>query len=72
MKRGIIALIGFLIFATGLLALLLSLVGIQFSFLTWIDKPSPMFGFLMRLAMIIVGLIIFYLAQTNFGSEQEE
>ena len=62
-------LIGFLLAGTGFLALSLSLVGVKLSFLTWIDAPGPLFGFVMRLLMIVAGFVIIYLAQSNFRGE---
>lgn len=69
-NRGLITLVGFLLAGTGFLALILSLVGLQLSFLTWIDAPGRLFGFVVRLVMIIVGIVIIYLAQTNFKGEE--
>lgn len=69
-NRGLITLVGFLLAGTGFLALILSLVGLQLSFLTWIDAPGRLFGFVIRLVMIIVGIVIIYLAQTNFKGEE--
>lgn len=72
-NRGWITLVGFLLAGLGFLALILSLVGLNFTFLTWIDKPGHLFGFIARLVMIIAGVIIIYIAQTSFdGGELEE
>ena len=68
--KGIITLAGFLLAGLGFLALVLSVVGVKLSFLTWIDAPGPLFGFVSRLVMIITGIIIVYLAQTDFSGEQ--
>ena len=57
--------LGFLMAGTGILALVLSLIGIQLSFLTWIDYPGKLFGFLARIFMILVGFILIYLTQTD-------
>lgn len=62
-NKGIITLVGFLMAGIGFLALILSLIGLQLSFLTWIDTPGRLFGFLFRIVMIVGGLIIVYLAQ---------
>jgi predicted transcriptional regulator len=68
-NKGIITFVGFLLAGTGFLALVLSLVGVQLSFLTWIDSPGRLFGFVVRLLMILVGIVIVYLAQTDFSGE---
>ena len=57
--------LGFLLAGTGFLALVLSLIGIQLSFLTWIDSPGRLFGFLARIGMILLGFILIYLTQTD-------
>ena len=69
-NKGLITFIGFLLAGLGFLALVLSLVGVQLSFLTWIDSPGKLTGFLIRLIMILAGIIIIYLAQTNFSGEE--
>lgn len=69
-NKGWITLFGFLLAGTGFLALSLSLVGVKLSFLTWIDAPGPLFGFVMRLLMIVAGFIMVYLAQTDFRGEE--
>lgn len=63
--------VGFLIAGIGFVALILSLVGLQLSFLTWIDAPGRLFGFVMRLVFIIIGMVLIVLAQTDFKGEAE-
>lgn len=69
-NKGLLTLVGFLLAGLGFLALVLSLVGVKLSFLLWIDKPGPLFGFVMRLLMILVGFVLVYLAQTDFKGEE--
>lgn len=68
--KGIFTMVGFIIFMIGMSALVLSLVGVKLSFLTFIDKPSPMFGFLARLAMVLGGIVVIVLAQTDWEGER--
>jgi len=60
---------GFLLLTIGFLALVLSMVGIQFAFLTWLDAIGPLFGFVMRILMMLAGIVIIYMAQTDFRGE---
>lgn len=69
-NKGIVTLVGFLLAGIGFLALVLSVVGVKLSFLTWIDRPGPLVGFVIRLVMIVTGIIIVYLAQTDFSGEE--
>jgi len=47
------------------------LVGVQLSYLTWIDAPGRLVGLLIRLGMIVSGAIIIYLTQTNWRQEND-
>ena len=65
MQKPIITLLGFLLFFFGAIAIILSIVGLQLSFLTWIDSPSRTFGLVIRLLMLVSGLIIMYLSKMD-------
>ena len=67
--KGWWTLLGFVLLMIGFLALVLSLVGIQFAFLTWMDAIGPLFGFVMRILLMLVGVVIIYMAQSDFRGE---
>ena len=69
-NKTILAIVGFLLAGTGFLALVLSMVSVQLSFLTWIDIPGRLFGFVIRLLMIIVGMAMIYLNLTDFSKDE--
>ncbi len=69
-KKSWLIVFGFLLAGTGFLALVLSLVGVKLSFLTWLDAPGALFGFLMRLVFIITGIIIVYLNLSDFSGDR--
>ncbi len=69
-RKNLFAIIGFSMFIIGFLALVLMMVGVKLSFLTWIDAPGRLFGFIARLLMIIVGIMIIYFSQTNWRQEE--
>ncbi len=71
-NRGWFTLVGFLLAGTGLFALILMLVGMQLSFLTWIDASSQLLGFVIRLVMIMVGIVLIYMAQTREEVSSEQ
>ena len=68
-NKGTITLIGFILAGIGFISLILALVGVQLSFLTWIDAPSRFFGFIMRIIFIVVGMVLIVLAQTDVEKE---
>ncbi len=56
----------------GFFALVLSLVGVKLSYLLFIDKMGPLAGFVIRLMMIVIGMVIVVLAQTDWKKEIED
>lgn len=72
MNRGLWTVIGFCLFILGFSALVLSLVGVRISFLAWMDAPSMLFGFVMRLVFILLGFVIVYLARTDWKQMEDE
>jgi hypothetical protein len=54
--------LGFVLFILGMLSLVLVLIGANFSYLAWIDKPGSPRGLLIRMFMIGGGLIMSYMA----------
>jgi hypothetical protein len=58
--------LGFILFLFGFLALILSLVGLQFSFLAFIDGAGRTFGLLARILMIFGGVTLMYIARSKF------
>jgi hypothetical protein len=71
MKKGLYTTIGFLLFILGGTSLFLSLVGVKLSFLTWIDAGGGLLGFVIRLVMLIGGIVIAALANTDWKNEDE-
>jgi len=71
-KKGIYAIIGFTLFIVGFLALFLMLVGVQLSYLTWIDAPGRLVGFIIRIGMILSGAVIIFLTQTNWRIDNDD
>ncbi len=70
MNKTVAMSIGFILFIVGMLAVVLSLVGVQLSFLVWLDNISTLFGFVAKLLMVIGGIVIIVLAQTDWSQEQ--
>jgi hypothetical protein len=69
-KKDMTAVGGFLLLLFGMLALVLSLVGAQLSFLTFIDTQGRLFGFVVRLLMIMVGILLMILSRTNWREQE--
>ena len=68
--RTVFMILGFILFILGVLSLVLILVGANFTYLAWMDKPGSPRGILIRIFMIGGGLIMSYMALNP--PEQEE
>ena len=69
-NKGILSLVGFLLAGIGFIAIILSLIGAQLAFLTWIDDLGRLTGFLIKIGLILLGIIIIYLTQSNFEGDE--
>lgn len=71
MKKALWLTTGFLLFIVGFSALVLSIVGVQFAFLTWIDAPGGLIGMIAKILMIVSGIVIVYLTSTDWRRDDE-
>ncbi len=70
--RSIILILGFLLFISGMLSLVLILIGANLSILAWIDKPGSPRGIIIRMLMIGGGLMMSYFALNPDREENNE
>ena len=70
--RHVFMILGFLLFILGMLSLVFILIGANFSYLAWIDKPGTPRGILIRIFMIGGGLVMCYLALNPPKDEEDE
>jgi uncharacterized metal-binding protein len=61
---------GFFLFLLGFLAIVLQFVGLQLTFLVWLDAAGNLFGFVLRLLMVIAGIVL--AAWASIDTEKEE
>ena len=64
--------LGFALLTFGFLSIVLSMIGLQLSFLTWLDNSSRLIGFVIRIGMVLVGIIMMALATTDWEREFRE
>ncbi len=69
-NAGLIA--GFLLIVLGLTSLILTLVGIHWAFLGWIEKLGGLFAFVFKILMVIAGAVVFIMARTDWEQERKE
>ncbi len=66
--------VGFLLIIIGFLALAMSMVGLKFAFLQWMDLLGGLGSFITKLVMVLGGFVLVYMAQTDLyqGEDEEE
>jgi hypothetical protein len=68
-RKGYLTLLGFLLFFLGFLSIILGMIGLQFQFMTWMDKWGGAYGFIGRILLILIGFILIIVDQSkNSGS----
>lgn len=70
-RKDIVTTVAFLLFLTGFTSLTLSLVGIRWSFLAWIDDISTLLGFLVKIGMILLSIILLVIINSSNSDEEE-
>ncbi|MEL6389851.1 MAG: hypothetical protein AAFQ02_06790 [Bacteroidota bacterium] len=65
MNRVTVTVLGFVLFGTGFVALLLGLMGLSLSPLVFLDRLlNPLGSFVAKIIIMLVGFIMFYVART--------
>jgi hypothetical protein len=61
MKRFLANIGGFLAIS-GIISTILYLIDYEVSILSWIDSGGPMLGWVIRIGLIVIGVLMFFLA----------
>lgn len=64
-KKGFYTGLGFLLFFLGFLSIVLGMIGVQFSFMTWMDHWGKGVGFVGRVLLILAGFILIITDQSD-------
>ncbi len=71
-KRNVFTLIGFTLFLIGFMSIVLTLVGMNYSFLSWIESLPAPFGFVTKLVLMFGGMIMLYISKTYEPLNEKE
>ncbi len=63
MNKGYITIVGYLLFLAGILSIILSMVGLQLTFLSWISSFGAGASIIIKLVLLFSGLIIMYISK---------
>jgi hypothetical protein len=71
-NKGLWTLLGFLLIIFGFTAIILQLVGTQWAFLNFLERPGRLFAFVAKIIMVIAGFVTIVLARTDWEQERRE
>jgi hypothetical protein len=71
MNKPLLTIIGFLVFSTGLLSVIFSMVGLRFTFLSWMYNHGIV-TFIIQIVLLFGGIVILYWARTNDQNLDDE
>ncbi len=71
-NKGYWLLLGYVLFVFGFTAIILQLVGVQWAFLQGIEMGGRLLGFVIKILMVIAGVMIIVLANTDWERERRE
>lgn len=71
-NKGYYTLLGFLLFIIGISAIVLQVVGVQWAFLSFLERIGRLFAFVVKVLMAMAGVVIIVLARTDWERERRE
>ena len=68
--KSILLILAFLCFLFGFLTLVLTLLGLEFPFLSWIDDLPGLMPLFLKITMLFGGIILAYLTATDWKKQE--
>jgi len=71
-NKGLLLLLGYLLFSLGITSIVMELVGTHWDFLAWLERTGRLMAFILKLLMIIVGILLIVFARTDWEQEKKD
>jgi hypothetical protein len=71
-NKGLLLLLGYLLFTLGLTSVVMELVGTHWYFLAWLEQFGRLFTFILKILMLIGGVLLIVLARVDWDKEKRE
>ena len=72
MNKNFLTSLGFMLFMLGAVSILISMVGLQISFLKWIDDIDRGLGLFIKLLMLVFGALLAFFSKIDLSKEDDE
>jgi hypothetical protein len=70
MKRNLLTILGFFLFITGFIGIVVNMVGLPFAITDWMNLiTGPFVGFFVKIAMVVTGIVLTIM---NLSSKNED
>lgn len=71
-NKGLWLLLGFVLMILGFTSMIMQLVGVHWAFLGFIEWAGRLWGFVLKIVMVLAGILILVLANTDWERERRE
>lgn len=71
-NKGLLLLLGYLLFSLGITSIVMELVGTHWYFLAWLERTGRLMAFVLKLLMIMVGILLIVFARTDWEQEKKD
>ena len=71
MPKTAFTVLGFILFFVGILSIILSIVGTNFTFLSWLEDFGRLQAFLIKVGFMSVGMVMIIISMSNLKEENQ-
>lgn len=71
-NKGLLTLLGYLLFILGVTSIVMELVGTHWYFLGWLERTGRLFAFVLKILMIMAGVLLIVFSRTDWEREKRE
>jgi TRAP-type mannitol/chloroaromatic compound transport system permease small subunit len=71
-NKGLLTLLGYLLFLLGVTSIVMELVGTHWYFLGWLERTGRLFAFVLKILMIMGGVLLIVFSRTDWEREKRE
>ena len=70
-NKGWWTLAGFTLFFTGIISIVLSMIGVNFAIFSFLAKTSGLLSFIFYIVLVLIGLLMVIVPNTNLSNDEE-
>lgn len=71
-NKGLLILLGYLLFTLGITSVVMELVGTHWYFMAWIEQAGRLTAFIIKILMVIIGILLIVFSRTDWERERRE